>query len=188
MPPGKGKRQLVPQFCIILRGPAGAGKSRLAGEIQQELSQKVAVIDTDIFNWQIVPGEDDKELVYNNVVALASNYLARGYGVIVAGLIITSEERGAIEKLRQMAESRRATFIDFYCRIPKHLALQRNKGRDKDIPDRQIEAWWDLAEDDKANVPWVLVELDMTLSPQECAFQILNRLGSTRATRQEEQR
>ena len=187
MPSGKDKRQLVPQFCIILRGPAGAGKSRLAGEIQQDLSQKVAVIDTDIFNWQIVPGEDDKKLVYNNVLVLASNYLARGYGVIVEGLIITLEERGAIEKLRQIAESRRAAFIDFYCRIPKHLALQRNRGRGKDIPDSQIEAWWDLAEDDKANVPWLLVELDMTLSPQECAAEVLSRLRSTRATGQEEQ-
>ena len=56
----------VPQFCIILRGPAGAGKSVLAHEVQERCTTKTALIDTDIFNWTIVPGEDDKAVVYEN--------------------------------------------------------------------------------------------------------------------------
>ena len=177
----------APQFCVILRGPAGAGKSALAQAIQRELSQKVAVIDTDIFSWQIVPGEDDKAMVYKNVVTLASNYLGRGYSVVVEGLIITSEEDGAMARLCQLATSHRALFLDVFCRIPKHLALQRNRGREKGVNDQLIEEWWNLAEGDKNNVQWPLVELNMTVDVAQCAAQVLGSLTSGGAPEQGEQ-
>lgn len=107
------RSRALPQFCLILRGPAGAGKSTLARSIQEAFPQKVAVIDTDIFSWQIVPGEDDKELVYENIVSLASSYLRRGHSLIVEGLIISAEERGALEELRPFARSRGAFVADF---------------------------------------------------------------------------
>ncbi len=173
----RGERR-VPQFCIVFRGPAGAGKSTLAETVQRELSQKVAAIDTDIFNWRIVPGEDDKEVVYENVVTLAANYLRRGYSVVIEGLIITSEEMGAISTLRELATAGGATFLDFYCHVPRRIALRRNRGRDRGVSDQMIEEWWDLAEADKKNVQWPLVELDMTVDRQRCAAQVLGYLGS----------
>lgn len=163
-----------PQFCIILRGPAGSGKSTLAREIQRRCLSKTAVIDTDLFNWSIVPGEDDKAVVYENVVALSSNYLRRGYNVIIEGLIVSSEEQGALEQVRKLAAERRALVVDFYCRVSKDVALQRNERRGEGVERHQIEDWWDLAEADKASVFVPLVELDLEAELDVVATKVLD--------------
>ena len=165
---------LVPQFCIILRGPAGSGKSTLAKEIQRRCPTKTAVIGTDIFNWLIVPGEDDKAVVYENVVALSSNYLRRNYNVIIEGLIVSSEEQGALEDVRKLAVESRVIVLDFYCRVLKDVALQRNERRGKGVEPRQIEGWWDLAEADKANVSVPLIDLDMETELGDVATKVLD--------------
>ena len=165
---------LPPQFCIILRGPAASGKSTLAREIQRRCSSKTAVIDTDIFNWSIVPGEDDKAVVYENVVALSSNYLRRNYNVIIEGLIVSSEERGALEQVRKLAAERRISVFDFYCRVSKDVALARNERRGRGVEPRQIEEWWDFAEADRANVSVPLVELDMEAQLEVVATKVLD--------------
>lgn len=165
-----------PQFCIILRGPAGAGKSALAREIQVRCSSKTAVIGTDLFNWTIVPGEDDKTVVYENVVALATNYLRRGYNVMIEGLIISSEERGALAAVHQAAKAEGVPVVEFYCQVPKDVALKRSAERRKDVPSQMIEQWWDLAEADKASANVQLVELDMTVELETVATSVLDTL------------
>ena len=164
------------QFCIILRGPAGAGKSALAREIQVRCSSKTAVIGTDLFNWTIVPGEDDKAVVYENVVALARNYLHRGYNVMIEGLIISSEERGALEAVHQIAAAEDVPVVEFYCHVPKDVALKRSTERSKNVPSQTIEQWWDLAEADRASVQVQLIELDMTADLDAVATSVLDTL------------
>lgn len=44
---------------------------------------RVAVVDTDLFQWEIVPGEPDKRLVFSNVLLLAHNYLRHGYDLVL---------------------------------------------------------------------------------------------------------
>ena len=164
------------QFCAVLRGPAGAGKSTLARALQAALAAKVAVIDTDIFNWQIVPGEDDKDVVYENVLSLASTYMKHGYSVIVEGLILTDEERGAIARLSHLAAGRGVSFADFYCSVPKDVALCRAERRERQVSSDAISAWWERGEEDKRNVAWALVEIDMTLAVSESVAAVLGRL------------
>jgi predicted kinase len=146
---------------IVLRGPAGAGKTTLARSVQAEADRLTAVIDTDIFNWEIVPGESNKELVFRNVVMLAENYLRYGYDVIVCGLIVTSEELGAMDRLRKLALIHNAVFADFYCAAPRDVVLERSRARLKDVPEDSVLQWWELAESDRENVEWNLIELDM---------------------------
>ena len=164
----------VVQFCIILRGPAGSGKSTLAREIQRRCRSKTAVIDTDLFNWSIVPGEDDNAVVYENVVALSANYLRRNYNVIIEGLIVSSEEQGALEGVRKLAAEHGAIVVDFYCRVSKGVALARNEQRGKGIVASQIADWWDLAEADKASTSVPLMELDMEVELGDVATKVLD--------------
>ena len=121
-----------------------------------------------------MPGEDDKAVVYENVVTLASNYLRRNYNVIIEGLIISSEEQGVLEQVRKLAAERRAVGLDFYCRVSKDVALGRNEGRGKGVEAVQIEEWWDLAEADKASVSVPLVELDMEAELEVVATKVLD--------------
>ena len=164
----------VAQFLIILRGPAASGKSTLAREIQRRCRSKTAVIDTDLFNWSIVPGEDDNAVVYENVVTISSNYLRHNYNVIIEGLIVSSEEQGALEQVRKLAAERGAVVVDFYCRVSKGVALARNEQRAKGIEASQIADWWDLAEADKANASVPLIELDMEAEPGDVATKVLD--------------
>ena len=139
---------------------------------------KVAVIDTDIFNWQIVPGEEDKDVVYENAVSLSSAYMGYGYSVIVEGLILTNEERGAIARLRRIAAGNRVTLADFYCSVPKAEALSRSERRERQVSGELISTWWDLAEADKQNVDWPLIDIDMAVEVSESVAAVLDHLTS----------
>ena len=150
-----------PQFLVILRGPAGVGKTTLAKSVQATAAQRVATIDTDLFNWEIVPGEPDKALVYRNLVMLAESYLRSRYSVIISGLILSSEEAGAMQKLRRFATGRGVIFLDFYCSASREMVVQRNRTRDKQVPEATMLRWWEQAELDKPNVAWELITLDM---------------------------
>ena len=162
-----------PQFLVVLRGPAGVGKTTLAKSVQAAAAQRVATIDTDLFNWEIVPGEPDKALVYRNLVMLAESYLRSHYSVIISGLILSSEEAGAMQKLRRFAASRGVIFLDFYCSASREVVVQRNRTRDKQVPEATMLRWWEQAELDKPNVAWELTSLDMRVALAPLTDQVL---------------
>lgn len=166
-------RQTHPQFLVVLRGPAGVGKTTLAKAVQAAADQRVATIDTDLFNWEIVPGEPDKALVYRNLVMLAESYLRSRYSVIISGLILSSEEVGAMQKLRRFAASRGVIFLDFYCWASREVVVQRNRTRDKPVPEAAVLRWWEQAELDKPNVAWELTVLDMNAALALLTDQVL---------------
>ena len=166
-------RQTHPQFLVVLRGPAGVGKTTLAKAVQAAADQRVATIDTDLFNWEIVPGEPDKALVYRNLVMLAESYLRSRYSVIISGLIISSEEAGAMQKLRRFAASRGVIFLDFYCWAAREVVVRRNRTRDKQVPEAAVLRWWEQAELDKRNVAWELITLDMSAALAPLTGQVL---------------
>ena len=162
-----------PQFLVVLRGPAGVGKTTLAKSVQAAAAQRVATIDTDLFNWEVVPGEPDKALVYRNLVMLAENYLRCRYSVIISGLILSSEEAGAMQKLRRFAASRGVIFLDFYCWASREVVVRRNRTRDKQVPEAAVLRWWEQAELDKPNVAWELITLDMRAALATLTHQVL---------------
>lgn len=162
-----------PQFLVVLRGPAGVGKTTLAKSVQATAAQRLATIDTDLFNWEIVPGEPDKALVYRNLVMLAESYLRSHYSVIISGLILSSEEAGAMQKLRRFAASRSVIFLDFYCWAARGVVIRRNRTRDKPVPEAAVLRWWEQAELDKPNVAWELITLDMSAALAPLTGQVL---------------
>lgn len=162
---------------IVLRGPAGAGKSTLAEHLREAMKYPCAVVDTDIFSWQCVPGESDKQVVYENVLLVAENYLRHGYSVIVSGLILTAEEDGAIGRLRDLAAALRHVVGDFYCAAPLEVAIDRNAARTKDVPEEHIRLWWQLAGDDRTRIAWTVHELNMERPLDENVAHVLDTVG-----------
>jgi predicted kinase len=146
---------------VVLRGPAGAGKSTLAAALRDRLGYPTAAIDTDLFNWTMVPGELNKRVVYDNLCLLTESYLRYGYDVVLSGLILTDEEQGALAALRAKAEMLRGSYWDFYCHVPLDVALRRAAGRAKNVPASSIEQWWSAARADIERVPWLVWDLDM---------------------------
>jgi hypothetical protein len=142
-------------------------------------NRPVAAIDTDLFNWEIVPGESNKELVFRNLVMLAKNYLRYDYSVIISGLIITSEEAGALQNLRRFVIDHNIVFRDCYCSASRELVAYRNRTRDKDVPEEAVLRWWELAEQDRSNVAWRLFSLDMSLDLSQLTQHVLSTIKTT---------
>lgn len=153
---------LVHVTIVVLRGPAGAGKSALAERLRERMGYPTAAVDTDVFNWQFVPGESNKAVVFENMRLVAESYLLHGYQVIVSGLILTGEEAGTMAKLRSAARADGEMYVDCYCAVPVEVAVERAEARDKMVPIERIREWWGWAEADRADVAWPLHQLDLT--------------------------
>jgi predicted kinase len=151
----------VRRRVVVLRGPAGVGKSTLAAALRDTLGYPTAAIDTDLFNWAIVPGESNKQVVYDNLGLLAESYLRYDYDVVISGLILTAEERGALASLRAKAGLLGGSYTEVYCHATLDTTLQRHADRGRDVDPALIEDWWHLARADVSAVPWKVHELDM---------------------------
>lgn len=161
---------------VVLRGPAGVGKSTLANALRDALGYPTSAIDTDLFNWTVVPGESNKRVVYDNLGLLTESYLRYDYDVVISGLILTGEEQGALAALRAKTRLLGGGYWDFYCHAPLSVTLERHAARDRAVEVDLIEKWWHEARDDIAEVPWRVAELDMTRPLDANVGQILGQL------------
>lgn len=148
---------------IVLRGPAGAGKSTLAIAIQQALGYPTAHLDTDVLNWQFVPGELNKYVVFDVLQQITNTYLAHGYHVVIAGTIPTNEEAGALAAVRASAEFHRHGYSEFFCDAPLATCMSRAAGRGRDVSSADVERWWQQSRDDLAALAPEVTVLDMTV-------------------------
>lgn len=148
---------------IVLRGPAGAGKSTLAVAVQQALGYPTAHLDTDVLNWQFVPGEPNKYVVFGVLQQITTAYLAHGYHVVIAGTIPSTEEAGALTAISAAAKFHRHGYIEFFCDAPVATCVSRASGRGRDVSPADIERWWHQSRFDLANLPPEVTVLDMTL-------------------------
>jgi predicted kinase len=160
---------------IVLRGPAGAGKSTLAVAVQQALGYPTAHLDTDVLNWQFVPGESNKHVVFEVLQQITATYLAHGYHVVIAGTIPTMEEAGALAAISAAARSHRHGYREFFCDAPLSTCIDRASGRDRNVTPADIERWWHESRQDLATLTSDVTVLDMTLPLESnvesvCAF------------------
>ena len=162
---------------IVLRGPAGAGKSTLALAVQQALGYPAAHLDTDVLNWQFVPGEPNKYVIFNVLQQITSTYLAHRYHVVIAGTIPTSEEAGALAAIKATAAFHRHSYSEFFCDAPLATCVTRAAGRDRDVSTADIERWWHQSRDDLAALTSEVMVLDMTL-PLERNVEVIRTLAS----------
>lgn len=158
---------------IVLRGPGGAGKTTLGEALRSALGYPTALIDTDLFNWTTVPGESNKRVVFDAVRSVAEVYIRNRYNVIVAGLILTDEERGGIELLASASRFYGHSFHDFYCDVDLATAVARSSDRDREIPAADIEWWWSAAKDDVEKVAWPIHRLQMSRPVAELVTELL---------------
>ena len=148
---------------IVLRGPAGVGKSTLATAVQQALGYPTAHLDTDVLNWQFVPGEPNKHVVFEVLQQITATYLANGYHVVIAGTIPTTEEAGALDSIRTAARFHHHGYHEFFCDAPLSTCVDRASGRVRNVTPADIERWWHESRHDLAALTSETVILDMTL-------------------------
>lgn len=158
---------------IVLRGPGGAGKTTLGEALRSELGYPSALIDTDMFNWATVPGETNKQVVFDAMRSMAEVYIRNRYNVIVCGLILTDEDHGGIELLASASLFYGHSFHDFYCDVDLETAVERSNRRDRAIPEADIQRWWSAARKDVEKVPWKVDRLKMSRSVPDLVTDVL---------------
>lgn len=157
---------------IVLRGPAGVGKSTLAVALQRELGYPTAHLDTDVLNWEFVPGESNKLVVFDVLQQIAGAYLSHSYNVVVSGTIPTLEEGGALAAMAAAARFNGHDYLEFFCDAPLATCLERAASRDLVIPAEDIQRWWDESRQDLASATAVL---DMTAPIKQNVNTIIGR-------------
>ena len=103
---------------IVFRGPAGAGESTVATAVQQAREHPTSRLDTDVLNWQFVPGEPNKHVVFEVLQQIIATFLAHGNHVVIAGTIPTTEVAGALAAIRTAARFHRHSYREFFCNAP----------------------------------------------------------------------
>lgn len=132
---------------IILRGPAGSGKTVVAKRLQKTLPARVAILTPDYFYWQVFPGEDNKELVNKILAFTIKSYIDEDYTVILEGILPLSENRSLIEEIIKFCKKKRISYLPFFLNVSLETALKRNKMRknEKKIKTEDIKNWFTVA-------------------------------------------
>src|SRR5690554_308565 len=88
----------LPTRVLVINGTMGAGKTTVAAAIHDVLTQRGArsgYIDADFLcQAKPAPASDpfNQALMFDNLTAVASNYRARGYGLMVASRVVEDPE------------------------------------------------------------------------------------------------
>ena len=125
--------RLGPPHLMVVRGPAGVGKTTLAAELAERLA--LVHLSTDALRQQIFGKEPaqsahdqgryapvNRRRVYNELFARAGSHLANGVSCVLDGAFLT---RDLIEEALQLAERHRATPLVVDCTCPAETAAAR---------------------------------------------------------------
>lgn len=139
---------------VLIRGPAGAGKSSLADDLGKRIKGNVVVLHKDLFHFQI---PQKGKLPVRDLLALISDFLlAQGWSVVVDGLYGGSEAKKSIGRLKAIAGRNRAKFTLIFLDTSKDVCLERNRKRKKMIPVKDVHKWYDYIYKSKAGKGFVI--------------------------------
>ena len=149
---------------LILSGPPGAGKSTVAQALAERYD-RVAHVDVDTLRHFITPTgyvapgkpgfERQKALATRNACALAGNFLAERFAVIIDDVVITEDELG--EYLRHLQQA--GVPVHFVRLLPAlEVCQERNRlRREGRQPAERVEKVWQQFRE-ASSVPGAVVD------------------------------
>ena len=130
---------------IVLRGPAGSGKSTIAQILKEVLKEKTIIIEQDYFNHTLLNGlKDDTGLIAEIIEKVSLLALTHGYNVVLEGVLRKEKYQHAIESVSRNFNGQSITC---YFDISKEETVRRHKTRDKCkmFDSDEMLSWYDLA-------------------------------------------
>jgi predicted kinase len=134
----------LPPTLIIIRGNSGSGKSTLARELRLRLAReglKAALVEQDylrriVLKEKETDGGDNIDLIEQTV----RFSLARGYCVVLEGILVFSRYGAMLRRLVQAAERTRAYYMD----VPFEETLRRHvtKPNAHEFGEEEMRRWW----------------------------------------------
>lgn len=118
-----------------------------------------------MLNWQFVPGEPNKHVVFEVLQQITATFLAHGYHVVTPEpsqqLRWPARSPRSEPQLDSIATATASSSATRRCR----LALSEpSSGRPRNVTPADIELWWHESRDDLAAITSETTVLDMTLA------------------------
>jgi adenylylsulfate kinase-like enzyme len=118
---------------ILIRGPAGAGKSTIAKLLQKKMGKKTALIEMDNIYYNVLQNDINHEMVLQSVISMADIFLKNGYNVILEGVFTVpfdkQEKKLKHNLLFNLAKKHNTLLNIFFLNISLDIAIQRDKAR-----------------------------------------------------------
>ncbi|MBN1376756.1 AAA family ATPase [Candidatus Woesearchaeota archaeon] len=135
---------------IIIRGPGGASKSTVSKIIAEKLREKnkVAVINADLFYWDISGEETNRDIIYEAIRRLEDLYLNNNYNVIIEGIMSSKKDNELrIERFIEFGKKYNIDIKLFFLNIPKEESEKRVRKKAKkdgwEFKKEDIDNWYD---------------------------------------------
>lgn len=167
---------------IIIRGPAGSGKSSIAKKLHGQAIEETAYLPVDLFRVDIAKEQTNAAEIAADIISYcAKKFLDNGYTVIIESMFDIRKKRWN-DLLTNLVNYKNVEAKLFYLQITEDEAVRRNSARQKGafVSEDEIRQWyalsqptgWDNEEiiDTEANtldaiVDKIATETQLTLDP-----------------------
>lgn len=167
---------------IVLRGPAGSGKSTVAHILKKTLKEETIIIEQDYFNHTLLGGvKDEKGLIPKIIEATSSIALANGYNVVLEGVLRKEKYQYTIENIIRDFNGQS---IVCYLDVSKEETVRRHEARDKRkmFDSDEMLSWYSLASPLETSGEIVI---DEKLSKEDVVTRIIKQFAKVSFTREE---
>ncbi len=128
---------------IIIRGPAGSGKSSVAKELHETATQKTALLPLDVFKVNIAKEQEGALQITAEIIEhAAKKFLAADYTVILEGMF--NMEREYYKNLfKELFNYNQGINRLYFLEISLEESIKRNQARSKNrIIDKDAMRQW----------------------------------------------
>ncbi len=133
-------RQLGEPTVVVVRGLSGTGKSTIADMVSQKIA--APLLQTDAVRRKMFPGPfpstaynggcyspPNRRRVYQEMHAMADEYVAHGRSVVLDGTYLTAHLR---QEVQDLAARRHARLVCIRCECADELAMERISSREQE--------------------------------------------------------
>ncbi|MDX1765467.1 MAG: AAA family ATPase [Candidatus Saccharimonadales bacterium] len=140
------------KFLYVLRGGPASGKGVIAPDIAKMLPKPVALIEQDMFRWNIhlvgreVPevSQEEHALAYRSMLLVLEEYLKFAQHTIVLEGLFTWDDskspQGNMIQIRELAEKYGYQLKSVVLKADKGELWHRNEQREYSVPREEFEA------------------------------------------------
>lgn len=118
---------------ILIRGPAGTGKSTVSKLLQKKLGEKTALIEMDHLYYTVLQNDVNHKMVLDAVISMADVFLKNNYNIIFEGVFTVpfNKQTNKLEhdQIFKLAKKYNIDLKIIFLDVSLETAIERDKMR-----------------------------------------------------------